>query len=150
MSTTTQPILTLDAQYHVAPAASFDALMNDAGCFQSTAAAIVRLVAAEPEALSEDCMGNVLFGACYLMGMAIGITEVARQRAPTPTPPNVPSTTRRALNKALHALEGRWPRHFDAESQRDHEAINAIREVLAAMGEPQSPASGDAAGEVQP
>ena len=149
MPATLPTILSLDAQYHAAPDASFDALMNDAGCFQSTAADIVRLAAAESETLDEARMSNVLFGACYLLDMAHGVIEVARQQTPRPVPHNLPAVTRSALNKALHALEGRWPRHFDAESQRDHEAINAIREVLAAMGDPKAAASDAAAGERQ-
>ena len=38
--------------------------MNDATLFQTTATDIVRLAAAEPAALEEGRMGNVLFGAC--------------------------------------------------------------------------------------
>lgn len=84
MSTT--PFFSLDAQYHVAPDAGFDALMNDADLLQDCAACIVQLVAASPEALATMYMESVLFGANFLIRMAVGITEAARRRAPKPEP----------------------------------------------------------------
>ena len=37
---------------------------------------------------------------------------------------------KRALHEALQALEARWPRRFDADSQRDHAAIKAVNAAL--------------------
>ncbi len=132
------PFFFLDAQYHVAPDAGFDALMNDAELLQDCGACIVQLVAAEPEALATMYMESVLFGANFLIRMASGITEAARRRAPKPEQASLPAGTRDALHQALYALEGRWPGVHDAECQRDHQAIRAVREVLALMAVPES------------
>jgi hypothetical protein len=51
-----------------------------------------------------------------------------------PVDPIVPATTptslEHALRVALQALEARWPRRFDADSQRDHDAIKAVNAAL--------------------
>jgi hypothetical protein len=41
-----------------------------------------------------------------------------------------PTSLEHALRVALQALEARWPRRFDADSQRDHAAIKAVNAAL--------------------
>ncbi len=41
-----------------------------------------------------------------------------------------PTRLEHALRVALQALEARWPRRFDADSQRDHDAIKAVNAAL--------------------
>ena len=78
---TPDPILSLDANYFVDPAASIDALLSDAVLFQSAAADIVTLVAAEPEILPSPHMESMLSGASYLIRMAKSITDTACMKA---------------------------------------------------------------------
>ena len=48
-----------------------------------------------------------------------------------PIVPVAPNThLEHALRVALQALEARWPRRFDADSQRDHAAIKAVNAAL--------------------
>ena len=48
-----------------------------------------------------------------------------------PTAPAIaPTSLEHALRVVLQALEARWPRCFDADSQRDHAAIKAVNAAL--------------------
>ena len=46
------------------------------------------------------------------------------------TPAIAPTSLEHALRVALQAMEARWPRRFDADSRRDHEAIKAVNAAL--------------------